>query len=67
MTATDKGSGKKQDIKITGASTLSKDDVDSMVSDAEKFAEEDKKRREAVDTKNQAESMVSSGGQSEAV
>jgi heat shock protein 1/8 len=67
VTATDKGSGKKQDIKITGASTLSKDDVDSMVSDAEKFAEEDKKRREAVDTKNQAESMVSSGGQSEAV
>ncbi len=50
--------GKKQDIKITGASTLSKDDVDKMVKEAEKFAGEDKKRREAVDTKNQAESMV---------
>jgi len=58
VTATDKGTGKKQDIKITGASTLSKDDVDKMVSEAEKFAGEDKKRREAVDTKNQAESMV---------
>jgi hypothetical protein len=37
----------------------SQDDVDNMVQNAEKFAEEDKKRREAVDTKNQAESMVS--------
>jgi len=58
VTATDKGSGKKQDIKITGASTLDKDDVERMVKDAESFAEEDKKRREAVDTKNQAESMI---------
>jgi len=58
VTATDKGSGKKQDIKITGASTLGKDDVERMVKEAEKFAGEDKKRREAVDTKNQAESMV---------
>ena len=58
VTATDKGSGKKQDIKITGASTLGKDDVERMVNEAEKFAGEDKKRREAVDTKNQAESMV---------
>lgn len=58
VTATDKGSGKKQDIKITGASTLGKDDVERMVSEAEKFAGEDKKRREAVDTKNQAESMI---------
>lgn len=58
VTATDKGSGKKQDIKITGASTLGKDDVERMVNEAEKFAGEDKKRREAVDTKNQAESMI---------
>lgn len=58
VTATDKGSGKQQDIKITGASTLDKGDVDRMVSEAEKFAGEDKKKREAVDTKNQAESMV---------
>ncbi|KAJ9512676.1 hypothetical protein QJQ45_018838 [Haematococcus lacustris] len=58
VTATDKGTGKKQDIKITGASTLGKDDVERMVKEAEKFAGEDKKRREAVDTKNQAESLV---------
>ena len=38
VTATDKGSGKKQDIKITGASTLGKDDVERMVNEAEKFA-----------------------------
>lgn len=58
VTATDKGTGKKQDIKITGASTLSGDEVDRMVKDAEKFASEDKLKREAVDTKNQADSMV---------
>jgi molecular chaperone DnaK (HSP70) len=58
VTATDKGSGKKQDIKITGASTLPKDEVERMVGEADKFADEDKKRREAVDTKNQAESML---------
>ena len=40
VTATDKGSGKKQDIKITGASTLGKDDVEKMVKEAEKFAGE---------------------------
>merc|ERR1712159_386511 len=44
--ACDKGTGKKQDIKITGASTLSSDEVDRMVSEAEKFSEEDKKKRE---------------------
>ena len=49
----DKGTGKKQDIKITGASTLAGDEVDRMVKDAEKFADEDKKKREAVDVKNQ--------------
>merc|ERR1711868_28615 len=41
VTATDKGSGKKGDIKITGASTLAKEDVERMVQEAEKFAEED--------------------------
>jgi hypothetical protein len=50
--------GKKQDIKITGASTLNKDDVERMVSEADKFADEDKKRREAVEAKNGAESLV---------
>ncbi|GLI62862.1 heat shock protein 70B [Volvox africanus] len=58
VTATDKGTGKKQDIRITGASTLDKTDVDRMVKEAEKFATEDKKRRESVETKNQAETMV---------
>ena len=49
----DKGTGKKQDIKITGASTLGSDEVDRMVKDAEQYADEDKKQREAVDVKNQ--------------
>ncbi|KAI8469744.1 MAG: heat shock protein 70B [Monoraphidium minutum] len=58
VTATDKGTQKKQDIKITGASTLGKDEVDKMVNEADRFAEEDKKRREAVEAKNGAESLV---------
>lgn len=58
VTAIDKGTGKKQDITITGASTLPKDEVDRMVKDAERYAEEDKEKREAIDTKNQAESVV---------
>ena len=58
VTAEDKGTGKKQDIKITGASTLPSDEVDRMVKNAEQFADEDKKRREVIDAKNQADSMV---------
>ncbi|KAF6259885.1 heat shock protein 70B [Scenedesmus sp. NREL 46B-D3] len=58
VTATDKGTGKKQDIKITGASVLPKDEVERMVGEAERFATEDKSRREAVETKNNAESLV---------
>jgi heat shock 70kDa protein 1/2/6/8 len=58
VTATDKGTGKKQDIKITGASTLPSDEVDRMVKNAEQYAEEDRKQRELVDAKNQADSMV---------
>ena len=49
----DKGTGKQQDIKITGASTLAGDEVDRMVKEAEKYADEDKAKREAVDIKNQ--------------
>ena len=56
--ACDKGTGKKQDIKITGASTLSSDEVDRMVAEAESFAAEDTKRREAVEVKSSADSMV---------
>merc|ERR1719460_1411204 len=48
----------KTDIKITGASTLSDDEVNRMVNDAEKNADEDSKKREEVDTRNQADSMV---------
>merc|ERR1711985_27579 len=58
VTATDKGSCKKADIKITGASTLAKEDVERMVQEAEKFAEDDAKKREAIDIKNKADSMV---------
>jgi len=58
VSATDKGTGKQQDIKITGASTLPSDEVDKMVQNAEQFAEEDKKRRALVDAKNQADSIV---------
>lgn len=58
VTAVDKGTGKKQDITIMGASTLAKDEVDKMVQEAEKFAKEDKEKRDAIDTKNQAESVM---------
>ncbi|KAL6514412.1 70-kilodalton heat shock protein [Orobanche hederae] len=58
VAAIDKGTGKKQDITITGASTLPSDEVKRMVSEAEKFAKEDKEKREVVDTKNQADSVV---------
>ncbi|PPR92922.1 hypothetical protein GOBAR_AA27747 [Gossypium barbadense] len=58
VTAVDKGTGKKQDITITGASTLPSDEVDRMVKEAERFAQEDKEKRDAIDTKNQADSVV---------
>ena len=58
VTASDKGTGKSQDIKITGASTLSSDDVERMVADAEKNAAGDKAKREAVDARNSADSAV---------
>merc|ERR1712187_314742 len=54
----DKGSGKTADIKITGASTLAKEDVERMVQEAERFSEEDKIKREIVDTKNQGDSVI---------
>ncbi|KAG6550278.1 hypothetical protein Mapa_008239 [Marchantia paleacea] len=58
VTAQDKGTGKKQDITITGASTLPKDEVERMVKEAEKFGQEDKEKRDQVDTKNQADSII---------
>ncbi len=58
VTAKDKGSGKEQSITITGASTLSESEVNRMVKDAEANAESDQQKREAIDTKNQAESVI---------
>ena len=58
VTAQDKATGKQQSISITGASTLDKRDVDNMVRDAQAHAEEDRQRREQIDTKNLADSLV---------
>ncbi len=58
VTAKDKGSGKEQSISITGASTLSDSEVDKMVKDAETNASADKEKREKIDLKNQAETLV---------
>ena len=58
VTAKDKGSGKEQTISITGASTLSDDEVDKMVKDAEVNASADKEKRDRIDLKNQSETLV---------
>ena len=58
VTAKDKGSGKEQSISITGASTLSDQEVEKMVKDAEVNATADKEKRERIDLKNQAETLV---------
>jgi len=58
VTAKDKGSGKEQSISITGASTLSENEVEKMVKDAEANASVDKEKRERIDLKNQAETLV---------
>ena len=58
VTAKDKGTGKEQHITITSSTNMSQEDIDKAVKDAEKFAEEDKKAKEAVDVKNRADSMI---------
>ena len=58
VTAKDLGTGKEQHITITSSTNMSQADIDKAIKDAEKFAEEDKKQKEAVDTKNRAESLV---------
>ena len=58
VNAKDKGSGKEQSISITGASTLSENEVEKMVKDAETNASADKEKRERIDIKNQAETLV---------
>jgi molecular chaperone DnaK len=58
VSAKDRGTGREQSMTITGGSALSKEDIDKMVKDAEQYAEEDRKRREAVEARNQADSLV---------
>ena len=57
VSAKDLGTGKEQHITISSSSNMSKEDIDRAVKDAEQFAEQDKKRREEVDTKNNAENL----------
>jgi molecular chaperone DnaK len=56
--AKDLGTGKEQRMTISGGSALPKDDIERMMREAEQYAEEDKRRREEVETRNQAESLV---------
>ncbi len=58
VSAKDRGTGRVQSMTITGGSALSKDDIDKMVRDAEQYAEEDRQRKEAVETRNQAEGVA---------
>ena len=58
VSAKDLGTGKEQNISITASTNMSKEDIEKAVREAEQFAEEDKKKREAVDLKNGAEQMV---------
>ena len=58
VSAKDLGTGKEQSISITSSSNMSKEDIQKAVDEAEKFAEEDKKRREEVDIRNGADQMV---------
>ena len=56
--AKDTATGREQSIKITGTSTLAKDDVEKMVKEAERYAEEDKRRREVAETRNRGDSLA---------
>ncbi|MBR5372597.1 MAG: Hsp70 family protein, partial [Oscillospiraceae bacterium] len=58
VSAKDLGTGKEQNIVITASTNMSNDDIDRAVREAEQFAEEDKKRKDAVDTKNNGEQLV---------
>ena len=58
VSAKDLGTGKEQNITITSSTNMSKEDIEAAVKNAEQFAEEDKKRREEVDTKNNAENLA---------
>jgi molecular chaperone DnaK len=58
VSAKDRGTGREQRMTITGGSALSKDEIDKMIKDAEQYAEEDRRRKEAVETRNQAEGVA---------
>ncbi len=58
VSASDKGTGKSQEIKITGSSGLSDEEIEKMVQDAEAHKAEDEKRKEVVDTRNQADALI---------
>lgn len=58
VTAKDLGTGKEQGITITASTKLSKEEIGKMIKEAEKYAEEDKKRKEMIETKNNAESLI---------
>ena len=58
VSAKDLGTGKEQNISITASTNMSKDDIDKAIKEAEQYAEADKKKREEVDTKNEAENLV---------
>ena len=58
VSAKDLGTGKEQHITITSSTNMSKEDIDKAIHEAEKFAEEDRKQKEAVETKNRAESLT---------
>ena len=58
VSAKDLGTGKEQSISITASSNMSKEDIEKAVREAEQFAEEDKKRKEEVDTRNEADQLV---------
>jgi molecular chaperone DnaK len=58
VSAKDRGTGREQSMTITGGSALSKEEIDKMIHDAEQYADEDRKRRESVELRNQADSAV---------
>lgn len=58
VTALDKGTGKTNNITITASTNLTEDDIDKAVKEAEKYAEEDKKRKELIDMRNNAEQLI---------
>ncbi|OGS34495.1 MAG: molecular chaperone DnaK, partial [Elusimicrobia bacterium RIFOXYC2_FULL_34_12] len=64
VAAKDLGTGKEQSIKITAPTKLNKDEVEKMVKDAERFADEDKKRKEEIEIKNEADAVVYSAEKS---